>query len=107
MESNHKKNDSNPDLVLSHRSNSSDNSIRSFDSISKTYNSLGVSIENKESTKYFTDDSIKLVRKGNWIPLEKRKRRERDKTLTDKLSKSPQLSDALKIVASFNSLKMN
>lgn len=107
MEPNHKKNDSNPDLVLSHRSNSSDNSIRSFDSISKTYNSLGVSIENKESTKYFTDDSIKLVRKGNWIPLEKRKRRERDKTLTDKLSKSPQLSDALKIVASFNSLKMN
>lgn len=107
MEPNHKKNDNNPYLVLSCRSNSSDNSICSLDSISKTYDSLDASTYNEESKRNIIDKSIKLCIKDSWIPLEKRKRRERDKLLVDNLSKSPQLSDALKIISSFNSLKIN
>ena len=88
------------------KSNDSLFSISSIESCSKSYDSLSEllskSVESKNEFKYNTSDDTNIKKNVNgWIPLCKRKRRERDQTFENNLSKSPQVNDVIKLMTSF------
>tara|TARA_B100001248_G_scaffold261230_1_gene251719 strand:- start:9432 stop:9830 length:399 start_codon:yes stop_codon:yes gene_type:complete len=88
------------------KSNDSLFSISSIESCSRSYDSLSEllskSVESKNEFKYNTLDDTNIKKNVNgWIPLCKRKRRERDQTFENNLSKSPQVNDVIKLMTSF------
>ena len=90
------------------QSNSNDSlfSISSVESCSRSYDSLSgllsKSVEPKNELKYSISDDTNLKKNvDGWIPLCKRKRRKRDYTIENNLSKSPQINDVIKLMTTF------
>ena len=88
------------------KSNDSLFSISSVESCSRSYDSLSgllsKSVEPKNELKYSISDDTNFKKNVNgWIPLCKRKRRKRDDTIENNLSKSPQINDVIKLMTTF------
>jgi|SaaInlStandDraft_6_1057023.scaffolds.fasta_scaffold02823_10 hypothetical protein len=101
------KNVNNINIVLSSRSNSDDSSISSFDSYENSFIKKELNVISTISISVGKNDeeSIKL-KKNNWIPIET-KRRQREVSVSDNYSKSPQVSDVLRLISAFQNINLN